>query len=154
MFLYCSGDDEATRFEKEKRDLKRSGETASKQAELNALLATPLIQSGFSGKYPTMTGKLELPKSLEGSQVYSQFQNLVDYISFLVWLENYHAVVRFNNPTIILVCPVVQNTRKIRLYDFFCRICSEICHRQTNNRGPWLEKPAEVKAVRSQLEKS
>ena len=71
MFVYCSGDDEATRFEKEKRDLKRSGETASKQAELNALLATPLIQSGFSGKYPTMTGKLELPKSLAGSQVYS-----------------------------------------------------------------------------------
>jgi len=76
LIVNCSGDDEATRFEKEKRDLKRSGETASKQAELNALLATPLIQSGFSGKYPTMTGKLELPKSLAESAAKSAIDRL------------------------------------------------------------------------------
>ncbi len=36
---------------------------AAKEAELNALLATPFAMAGntYSGKYPTKTGRLELP---------------------------------------------------------------------------------------------
>merc|ERR1719383_86964 len=56
--------DESLRIEARKREEKRSGDTAAKQAELKALLETPIVQSAFSGKYPTMTGRLEMPKGM------------------------------------------------------------------------------------------
>ena len=36
---------------------------AQKQTELDALLDEPLASAGFSGKYPTKTGKLEMPET-------------------------------------------------------------------------------------------
>ena len=39
---------------------------ALKQAELDALLDVPLTSMGFSGKYPTKTGKLEMPDQFAG----------------------------------------------------------------------------------------
>ena len=56
--------DESLRIEARKKEEKRSGDTAAKQAQLKALLETPIVQSGFSGKYPTMTGRLEMPKGM------------------------------------------------------------------------------------------
>ena len=67
-----AANDESLRIEARKKEMKRSGDTAAKQAELKALLETPIVQSGFSGKYPTMTGRLEMPKGMEtGERVYS-----------------------------------------------------------------------------------
>ena len=41
---------------------------AQKQAELDALLDVPLTSMGFSGKYPTKTGKLEMPDQFSGER--------------------------------------------------------------------------------------
>ena len=59
--------DESVRIELRKKELRKSGQTAAKQAELNALLATPMLSAGFSGKYPTMSGRLEVPRHLAGT---------------------------------------------------------------------------------------
>ena len=48
-----------TKVRAQKRD-----KIAAKSAELKSLLSVPLISQGFSGKYPTKSGKLELPKQL------------------------------------------------------------------------------------------
>ena len=39
---------------------------AAKQTELDALLSTPLTDQRFSGKYPTKSGKLEMPAQFAG----------------------------------------------------------------------------------------
>ncbi len=39
---------------------------AAKQAELIRVLGTPLVLTGFMGKYPTKSGQLELPTDLHG----------------------------------------------------------------------------------------
>ena len=39
---------------------------AAKAAELEGLLDVPLTSMGFSGKYPTKTGKLEMPDQFSG----------------------------------------------------------------------------------------
>ena len=83
-------DDESMRIEARKKEMKRSGDTAAKQAELSALLATPIVQAGFSGKYPTMTGRLELPKSMTGT-----FWSANHHLSLLLWSLNKHAGVIF-----------------------------------------------------------
>ncbi len=43
---------------------------AAREAELAAMLAAPLVTAGgaFGGKYPTKTGKLELPADLKGER--------------------------------------------------------------------------------------
>ena len=41
---------------------------AQKQAELDALLDVPLTSMGFSGKYPTKTGKIEMPDQFSGER--------------------------------------------------------------------------------------
>jgi ATP-dependent RNA helicase DDX24/MAK5 len=37
----------------------------SKRAELHSMLATPMHSQGFSGKYPTMSGRLQLPTDFQ-----------------------------------------------------------------------------------------
>lgn len=61
--------DDETRIPTKIRAQKRD-KIAAKTAELNSLLAVPLIGQGFSGKYPTKSGKLEMPKEfLMGEKV-------------------------------------------------------------------------------------
>ena len=45
---------------------------AQKQAELDALLDVPLTSMGFSGKYPTKTGRLEMPDQFTGEHKSSE----------------------------------------------------------------------------------
>ena len=58
--------DEMTSIAKSKELSKRKSNLEQKQYELNMLLAQPLTQQGFSGKYPTMSGQLNLPKEFQG----------------------------------------------------------------------------------------
>ena len=41
----------------------------AKEAELDRLFAMPITTVEFSGKYPTKTGKLQLPKEFEGKDM-------------------------------------------------------------------------------------
>ena len=58
--------DEMASISRSKELSKRKGKLEQKQYELNMLLAQPLTQQGFSGKYPTMSGQLNLPRDLQG----------------------------------------------------------------------------------------
>ena len=71
-------DDEATQLSKRKDLVKRQSTTQAKQFELNHLLSLPITQSGFSGKYPTMSGKLELPRNLAENAAKSAIQKLTE----------------------------------------------------------------------------
>jgi len=72
--------DESVRIELRKKELRKSGQTAAKQAELNALLATPILSTGFSGKYPTMSGRLEVPKHLADASGTSAIDRLASEV--------------------------------------------------------------------------
>ena len=58
--------DEMSTIAKAKELSKRKSNLEQKQYELKILLAQPLTQQGFSGKYPTMSGQLNLPKQFQG----------------------------------------------------------------------------------------
>ena len=58
--------DEMTSIAKAKELSKRKSNLEQKNYELKMLLAQPLTQQGFSGKYPTMSGQLNLPKQFQG----------------------------------------------------------------------------------------
>merc|ERR1719367_2462473 len=57
--------DEMTSIAKSKEVAKRKSNLEQKQYELKLLLSQPLTQTGFSGKYPTMSGQLNLPKGFQ-----------------------------------------------------------------------------------------
>jgi hypothetical protein len=48
----------------------------AKKMELSSLLSKPLFGSGFSGKYLTMTGKLNLPQELNKGDAFNFFSYL------------------------------------------------------------------------------
>ena len=58
--------DEASFRLKEKEANKRKSSIDAKRYELKQLLCLPVTQYGFSGKYPTMTGQLQLPSDFKG----------------------------------------------------------------------------------------
>ena len=58
--------DEASFRLKEKEANKRKSNIDAKRYELKQLLCLPVTQYGFSGKYPTMTGQLQLPSDFKG----------------------------------------------------------------------------------------
>ena len=66
---------------------------ALKQAELDALLDVPLTSMGFSGKYPTKTGKLEMPDQFSGERRWS-IQG-VPSARELVWLTRILSMLLF-----------------------------------------------------------
>lgn len=68
--------DEMTSIAKSKEVAKRKSNLEQKQYELKLLLSQPLTQTGFSGKYPTMSGQLNLPKGFQGSQDTSAIKKL------------------------------------------------------------------------------
>lgn len=68
------GDEEGGGASKKKADQKMKG--AIKYAELDALLAVPLTSPGFSGKYPTKTGRLEMPNQFGESTSKSAIHSL------------------------------------------------------------------------------
>ncbi len=59
------GDDDDAENAKSRQSAAQKAKVAQKQAELDALLATPLTAMGFSGKYPTKMGRLEVPEEFE-----------------------------------------------------------------------------------------
>merc|ERR1719430_2877438 len=68
--------DEMTSIAKAKELSKRKNNLEQKHYELKMLLAQPLTQQGFSGKYPTMSGQLNLPKQFQGSREESAIKRL------------------------------------------------------------------------------
>ena len=58
--------DEMASHLKAKKISKRKSDVEQKRFELKQLLALPVTQYGFSGKYPTMTGQLQLPSDFKG----------------------------------------------------------------------------------------
>ena len=74
--------DEASFRLKEKEANKRKSSIDAKRYELKQLLCLPVTQYGFSGKYPTMTGQLQLPSDFKGIYMliimfYREFKILV-----------------------------------------------------------------------------
>ena len=61
---------------KSKKKSNAKGQIQMKQLELDQLLQTPLISQGFSGKYPTKSGKLQLPKEFAKDSSDSAIQSL------------------------------------------------------------------------------
>ena len=70
----ADSDDDLNCSTKQKSDQKRK--IAGKQAELDALLAKPLISIEFSGKYPTQSGKLMLPAKTRDKERKSALKTL------------------------------------------------------------------------------
>ncbi len=64
-------DDEVGAAQKSRKAAADKARAAAKKAELAAMLATPLSAASrvFGGKYPTKTGKLELPADLTGKSL-------------------------------------------------------------------------------------
>ena len=67
-------DDEVNCSTKRKSNQKQL--IAAKQAELNALIAKPLMSIEFSGKYPTQSGKLMLPAKTKDKERKSALKTL------------------------------------------------------------------------------
>lgn len=63
----CNAKNEISTLAKAKEISKRNANVGRKRLELQQLLALPLTQHGFSGKYPTKTGQLQLPSDFQGS---------------------------------------------------------------------------------------
>ena len=64
----------------------RKQQIAAKSRELAALLAVPLTTQGFSGKYPTKSGRLELPDDENPGELNDTFcsVSLTDLFFFLL----------------------------------------------------------------------
>jgi len=73
-------DDERVRLQRHKETTKRKNDIQSKQFELSRLLALPITQSGFSGKYPTMSGRLAMPKLLAENAAKSAIDRLTEEV--------------------------------------------------------------------------
>ena len=67
----CNAKNEVTSLEKAKMISKRNVNVEHKRFELKQLLALPLTQHGFSGKYPTKTGQLQLPSEFQGIRIFN-----------------------------------------------------------------------------------
>jgi ATP-dependent RNA helicase DDX24/MAK5 len=67
----CNAKNEISSLDKAKETSKRNTNVENKRLELKQLLALPLTQHGFSGKYPTKTGQLQLPSDFQGIQILS-----------------------------------------------------------------------------------
>merc|ERR1712001_445387 len=70
--------DEASFRLKEKEANKRKSSIDAKRYELKQLLCLPVTQYGFSGKYPTITGQLQLPSDFKASKHTSAINTLTN----------------------------------------------------------------------------